>query len=207
MRSHMIKPSDIAPRIVLASSSPYRKLQLETHLGLHPICIPPNIDETPVEGESIDETAARLSNEKAKAVAAQIDFPALVIAGDQTAAFDNSLIRKPRNYENAVKQLSEFSGKTLIFYSGVCVLHSESKKQITEVVETRVLFRELSIEQIKTYLKLDQPYDCVGAFKNESRGLALFKRVESNDPSALTGLPIIALTIMLNDMGLDVLTL
>lgn len=195
-----------APPIILASSSAYRRAQLHTHFGLNPACISPDINEAALPNEPPKAQALRLSQMKAGTVASGLQSSGLVIAGDQTAAFKGQLLRKPGDHETAHRQLTAMAGNTIVFYSGVCVMHSQSRQTLLECVETQVCLRSLSSEQIERYLQKDRPYDCVGAFKQESLGIALFERVESNDPSALTGLPLIALSAMLRHLGFDVIT-
>ncbi len=195
-----------APSIILASSSSYRRAQLHKHFGLSPACISPNIDETALPQEPPKAQALRLSQMKADAVARGLQSPGLIIAGDQTAAFEGQLLRKPGDHKTAHSQLTAMAGKTITFYSGVCVMNSQSRQTLLECVETQVRLRSLNSEQIEHYLQTDRPYDCVGAFKQECLGIALFEWVESSDPSALTGLPLIALSIMLHRLGFDVIT-
>ncbi|WP_086931327.1 Maf family protein [Agarilytica rhodophyticola] len=195
----------LAAKILLASSSPYRKQQLKQQLGLDVKTVAPDINESPLSDEIPKQTALRLSLLKAQAVASVLDEPHLIIAGDQTASFEGELLKKPMTQDIAHKQLQRFSGRQLSFFSGVCLLHSKSGEHLETVVETHVQFRHLSADQITYYLEYDKPFDCVGAFKNESLGITLLKSITSNDPSALTGLPLITLTQMLLEMGIDVL--
>ncbi len=194
------------PPIILASSSTYRRAQLHTHFGLTPECIAPNIDETALANETPRAQALRLAQMKAEAVAGRLSSPGLIIAGDQTAAFNGELLRKPGDHATAKGQLTRMQGNTITFYSAVCVRHSQNGAPLLECVDTEVRLRALDEEQIKQYLQKDQPYDCVGAFKQERLGIALFEHVSSNDPSALTGLPLIALSDMLRQLGFDVIT-
>ncbi len=194
------------PPIILASSSTYRRTQLHTHFGLTPECIAPNIDETALANETPRAQALRLAQMKADAVAGRLSSPGLIIAGDQTAAFNGELLRKPGDHATAKGQLTRMQGNTITFYSAVCVRHSQNGAPLLECVDTEVRLRALDEEQIEQYLQKDQPYDCVGAFKQERLGIALFEHVSSNDPSALTGLPLIALSDMLRQLGFDVIT-
>lgn len=203
-------PSSLSTHFILASSSPYRKAQLVERFGFTLECLSPNVDESPLNGETPMATALRLS--KAKALSIQKRLPhntsAMIIAGDQTAEFQGLLLQKPGNHEAAVDQLRRFSGQCITFYSGVCLLENGQSQVQAQVscTETHVRMRKLSNEQIESYLRRDTPYDCVGAFKNETVGIALLESVESLDPSALTGLPLIALNSMLLNAGFDVLT-
>lgn len=202
-------PSSLTTKLILASSSPYRKAQLVERFGFDLKCLSPNIDESPLNGETPKATALRLSRAKALSIQKHLprNTPAMIIAGDQTAEFQGSLLQKPGNHETAVNQLRKFSGHNITFYSGVCLLENEQNKAQVSCIETRVRMRALSNEQIESYLRRDTPYDCVGAFKNETVGIALFESIESLDPSALTGLPLIALNSMLLKAGFDVLTI
>ncbi|MFL0808902.1 MAG: Maf family nucleotide pyrophosphatase [Agarilytica sp.] len=192
-------------RIVLASSSPYRKEQLE-QLGLNPECIAPNVDESEIPDETPRDMAIRLSEKKAQSVASKLNGNAIIIAGDQTACLEGQRLRKPGNFNNACDQLRGCSGRTLSFHSGLCVHDRHSGKQQTLCVETRVSFRTLSDRQIEAYIKKEQPYNCVGAFKCESLGIGLFDKIESEDPSALMGVPLISLSKALFEFGLDILS-
>ncbi len=192
------------PLIVLASSSQFRKKQLE-QLNLPFISISPKVDETPLSNEIPRDLALRLSKEKALSL--QQEYHNHVIIGaDQTAEIEGQTLGKPLTLENAVKQLRLCQGKEVIFYSGVCVLDSAKNKVTVDTVETRVRFRDLSTQQIQHYVTTDQPLYCAGSFKCESLGISLFSKIESIDPSALVGLPLIRLNQMLFDAGIDVLS-
>ena len=193
--------------IILASSSTYRKKLLESLVTKFE-CISPHIDESIKPGESAEDYVSRLSLEKAKAVAQMTPpnrFPALIIGSDQCAVLDNIIMSKPESPETAFQQLQASSGKTVTFYTGICVINSETKSQQVDYETFRVTFRDLSGQQIKTYLEKDQPFDCAGSFKAEGLGIALFKKMQGNDPSTLIGLPLIKLTSMLLTEGYDVL--
>lgn len=187
-------------QLVLASTSPYRQ-QLLNRLG-HPFeIIAPRTDETPLVGESPVATALRLSEMKARAVAAQ--YPdALIIGSDQVAHHGSTTFGKPGSHENAVRQLRQLSGNTIDFVSGLCVLDSANGRAETRAAVTRVSFRELSESTIETYLRIEQPYDCAGSAKSEGLGIALIARMECDDPTALVGLPLIALCDLLEIHGL-----
>ncbi len=199
------------PNFVLASSSKYRLAQLKERFGWSMDTIAPDVDEAPFSGESIADTACRLSYLKTLAVLPKIAPGSIVIAGDQTAEFNGELLHKPGSFDIAADQLAQFSGNELRFYSGICVLRkgdavSDDWRKHTRVVETKVRFKTLSEAQIERYLKIDEPFDCVGAFKNERLGIALFSSISSDDPSALTGLPLIAMCELLGSLGVDVLS-
>lgn len=190
-------------QIILASSSSYRKKQLE-QLGLAFCVQAPNCDESPLIGESAQHLAQRLSREKAHSLAH--DYPQhIIIGGDQTAECRGEILGKPITEEKAIEQLHACNGKLVTFYSGVAILDSHSGELIEETVATHVHFRQLTHAQIEYYVKVDQPIYCAGSFKCESLGIALFSKIESDDPSALIGLPLIKLSEMLGVMGVDVL--
>lgn len=190
--------------LVLGSTSPFRKAILEK-LRLPFICAKPDIDESARKNESASNLVERLATEKAKAVADE--YPnALIIGSDQVALCNGEIIGKPHNYENAVKQLLSFSGKSVVFFTGLCVL--DSKKKITSsIVDTfTVHFQDLSLKDISNYLQAEQPYNCAGSFKSEGLGICLFSRLEGDDPNTLIGLPLIKLVSLLKKQGLDVLS-
>ncbi len=189
--------------LILASTSPSRRHLLE-RLGLPFDIVSPQTDETPLPGEAAPQLVHRLAEAKARAVAAQ--YPAaLIIGGDQVATFENEIIGKPGSHEAAVAQLRRFSGRTLQFHSGVALLNSVSGTVQIEVVHTTVEFRALSEEQITAYLNREQPYQCAGSFKSEGLGIALFESIRGDDPTALIGLPLIALIRMLEHEAVRVI--
>ncbi len=191
------------PLLVLASSSPYRKLLLEK-LQLPFVTAEPNIDETPLFNEAPEQLAMRLAAAKARAVAKE--FPRhLVIGADQVAVLGGRKLDKPGNFETAVAQLQAASGRSVCFYTGISVLNSRSGRQINVVDICKVHFRPLSQEEIQDYVRREEPYDCVGAFKAEGLGIALFQRIEGDDPNALIGLPLIQLVDLLRRFGIKVL--
>jgi len=190
--------------IVLGSTSPFRKNLLEK-LNLPFDCAKPNIDESPFKGETPLQLVERLAIEKAKAVADQ--FPnALIIGSDQVAVCDTKILGKPHNFENGVEQLSQFSGKAVTFYTGLCVYNSGTK-QISSLVEPfTVHFNHLTLNEIKNYLHAEKPYNCAGSFKSEGLGICLFRKLEGDDPNTLIGLPLIKLVALFKMHGLDVLS-
>ncbi|MDH5191852.1 MAG: Maf-like protein [Gammaproteobacteria bacterium] len=184
-------------KLVLASTSPFRK-ELLQRLDIPFETASPDIDESPQFGETPEQLVARLSEQKARAVAKQ--FPdSLIIGSDQVATLDDNIIGKPRNHENAVKQLQNASGQRVVFYTGLCLLNTASGNTQTEVIPFSVTFRKLTDEQIENYLKKEQPYNCAGSFKSEGLGIVLFEKLEGNDPNSLIGLPLIALVDMLKN--------
>ncbi len=185
--------------LILASTSPYRRQQLK-QLGVRFAACSPLVEEVCQEGESPVNFALRMAEAKAKAVAAQ--YPdAWVVGADQVCEFQGDIIRKPGSHEIATAQLSTFSGKQVLFHSALSVTHFQHEHLVTNNTITKVTFKKLTAQQIESYLKSDQPYDCAGAFKIESQGLRLMQSVQSNDPSALVGLPLIALCDALDSLG------
>lgn len=189
-------------RLILASSSPYRQ-QMLSRLGLSFQAVSPNINETPKLGESPKELALRLSTEKAAAVAP--GYPgALIIGSDQVATLHGKLIGKPGNIHNARAQLNELSGQTVEFHSALCL--TDGERQVVDDVITLCRFRALSPDEITCYLEREQPWDTAGSAKAESLGIALMDSMHSDDPTAIIGLPLIALSRMLRSFNINPLT-
>jgi septum formation protein len=191
-------------RLILASTSPYRR-ELLTRLSVPFEVAAPDVDETPLTGETPDATAERLSLAKARAIASQ--FPdALIIGSDQVALLEGRQLGKPGTHDAAVAQLQAMRGKALEFHTALTLLNAQTGHSQTATVPVRLVMRDYSDAQIEAYLKKDQPYNCCGSAKSESLGIALIARFETEDPTALVGLPLIKLTEMLAAEGLDVLT-
>jgi len=189
--------------LVLGSTSVFRQTILKK-LNLPFQTAKPNIDETALTNETPQALVERLAVEKAKAVAHK--YPnALIIGSDQVAVCEGEILGKPHNFDNSVKQLSKFSNKSVTFYTGLCVFDSGSKKVISLVEPFIVHFNALSPDEIESYLKAEQPYNCAGSFKSEALGICLFKKLEGDDPNTLIGLPLIKLVSLLKQHGLDVL--
>ncbi len=187
--------------IILASSSVYRK-QLLQKLKLPFQCYSAAIDETPKTGETPKDLALRLSIEKAKAL--QNHYPRhLIIGSDQVASISGQILGKPGNPQNAVEQLRQQSAQKVKFYTAICLLDSETDTYYSELDLCTVHFRQLSEQQIKHYVDLEKPYDCAGSFKSEGLGIALFDKIEGDDPNALIVLPLIKLIRLLNKFDLD----
>lgn len=185
--------------LVLASTSIYRR-ELLQRLQIPFEIAAPDTNEAALPGESAKQTAWRLSLEKARAVAAQ--YPdALIIGSDQVAVLGEQRLGKPLTHENAVRQLRAMRGRSVIFYTALTLLNTRSNEAQTEVAENRVTFRQLSDEEIETYLRKEQPYHCAGSAKAEGLGIALISRMEGDDPNALIGLPLILLVSMLRKHG------
>ncbi|HVL34580.1 MAG TPA: Maf family nucleotide pyrophosphatase [Burkholderiales bacterium] len=190
-------------RLVLASSSRYRKVLLE-RLGLAFETGVPGVDEAPLPGETPGDTALRLAARKAQALAGRYR-DALIIGSDQVAVCEGERLDKPGNYENAVRQLRTLSARAADFLTAVSVLDAASGALESRLVPCRVHFRALDEAQIDSYLRREQPYDCAASARAEGLGIALIARIETDDPSALIGLPLIALTELLGRAGLRVL--
>jgi septum formation protein len=190
-------------RLILASSSKYRH-ELLSRLRLPFDVVLPIVNETPKPGEGPEATALRLAQEKAVEVANRTP-DALVIGCDQVATLDGEQIGKPGNHANALKQLQKMRGRRVVFHSALCLWdgrgNTAGRMPQLENVQTFVTFRDLPDAELEAYLHLEQPYDCAGSAKNEGLGIAIIERIESSDPTALTGLPLIALTGMLRRAG------
>ena len=189
--------------LVLASTSRYRRLLME-RLGVPFVVATPDIDETPIEGETPASTAQRLAAAKARAVAG--NYPdALIIGSDQCADCDGVAISKPGDHARAVAQLVAQSGRTIVFHTAVALLDSRTGALTEALVDVASTFRTLDQRTIDVYLQREKPYDCAGAVRAEGLGIALFERIDSDDPTALIGLPLIALTQLLRAAGVDVI--
>jgi len=187
--------------LVLASSSSYRK-QLLDKLGLDFIQASPDIDETTQANESATSLVERLAIEKAKALANT--YPdSLIIGSDQVATFNGRIIGKPHTKDNAKSQLMQFSGQSITFLTGLCLYNSQSKQYQSMVEPFIVHFKNLTDHQIERYIEKELPLDCAGSFKSEGLGITLFSSLEGRDPNTLVGLPLIALTEMLTNEGVD----
>ncbi|MFT5924640.1 MAG: septum formation protein [Paraglaciecola sp.] len=194
-------------KIILASSSPYRQSILQK-LHIPFSFTAPNIDESPVADESISTQVARLAKNKALAIATEItNINSYVIGSDQLASFNGKVLGKPGDFNTARQQLLMFSGQTVKFHTGLCLVHSATKRlepQVEQTVETfDVKFRTLTEKQISTYLQIEQPYDCAGSFKCEGLGIALFESLNGRDPNTLIGLPLIAVIDLFRNMSVD----
>lgn len=190
------------PEIILASSSPFRKSLLQRlHLDFE--CYAPDIDENPYPEEKATQYVCRLAQQKAEAVARQ--FPqAVVIGSDQCALIDGQILGKPGSHENALQQLRNAQGKTVVFHTGVCVLQPANEFCEVDDILYEVDFRRLQDSQLDHYLRVEQPYQCAGSFKSEGYGVCLFKQMRGDDPTALIGLPLIRLVAMLENAGVDI---
>lgn len=188
--------------MILASTSIYRRQLLE-RLGIPFIVAAPKGEEQRMPGETPGEMVRRLAEEKARSVAGE--FPdAVIIGSDQVAVIDGLVLGKPGNFVNAAAQLRLASGREVEFLTGLCLLSPHPPCVQIELSLFRVMFRELTESRIRAYLERDRPFDCAGGFKSEGLGIALFERMTGDDPTALMGLPLIALTGMLERVGLAV---
>ncbi len=192
-------------RLVLASTSPHRRSLLE-RLGFPFEIVDPRLDETPFKREGIrpDELVVRLAEAKARAV---LDaFPgSLVVGSDQCAEVDGRILGKPGSFEAAVDQLASLAGKTHRLLTGTCVLDTKTGVARTDLDVHRMTMRKLDRRQLEGYAMRDRPFDCAGAYRVESCGIALFERIEGIDHSAIVGLPLMRLAMLLAEAGLDVL--
>ena len=189
--------------LVLASTSPFRKTILEK-LAIPFETVAPDVDESPLANESAEQLVARLAELKAKAVAKK--YPdALIIGSDQVAVVDGQIIGKPGTHEKAVAQLKRATGKRVTFLTGLCLYNARTQRAQIDVIPFYVIFRQLKDAQIENYLQKEQPYNCAGSFKSEGLGIALFERLEGDDPNTLMGLPLIRLIKMLESEGFPVL--
>ncbi|MCW8934202.1 MAG: Maf family nucleotide pyrophosphatase [Gammaproteobacteria bacterium] len=190
-------------KLVLASSSPFRKALLDK-LGLQFTTDSPDIDETPLPDESIETMVKRLSEAKARALI-ENHPESLIIGSDQSAVLNDKVLHKPGTYEVAFEQLKAASGQSITFYTGLCLLNSSTGKAETICEPYIVKFRDLSESEIENYLKKEQPYNCAGSFKSEALGISLFESMRGTDPNTLIGLPLIQLCRMLKENGLPVI--
>lgn len=175
-----------------------------SRLGLPFVTANPSLDETPLAEESPDETALRLSEAKARAVAPL--YPeALIIGSDQVARLGNQSFGKPGTHEKAVRQLQALRGQTVDFYTGLCLCNSKTGRSQLIGVSTLVTFRNLSDQEIENYLFREKPYNCAGSAKSEGLGIAILEKMVSDDPTAIVGLPLIALCEFLRAEGVQIL--
>lgn len=189
--------------LVLASTSIYRS-ELLARLQIPFQTAAPDVDETPLVGESAQQTSWRLSRTKAQAVSAR--FPdALIIGSDQVALLGGQQLGKPLTHDNAVRQLRAMRGQTVSFYTALTLFNARTGYIQTGIAENRVNFRNVSDAQIENYLAKEQPYNCAGSAKSEGLGIALISSMTGTDPNALIGLPLILLIDMLSEQGVAIL--
>lgn len=190
-------------KIILASTSPFRKALLEK-LQLPFETAKPMTDETPLANETAVELVERLAIEKANAIA-KTSSGALVIGSDQVCVNDGNILGKPGDFDNAFIQLQNASGKVISFYTGLALINTDTGKVQSLVEPFHVHFRSLSDDMIERYLKAEEPYNCAGSFKSEGLGISLFERLDGRDPNSLIGLPLISLIAMLEQEGVKVI--
>jgi len=190
-------------QLVLASTSPFRKQLLEK-LHLQFITDKPNVDETPIAGETAVELVERLAIAKAQALSPAYEN-ALLIGSDQVCVNDGKILGKPGDFKHAFSQLKAASGKRITFYTGLALVNNQTGNVQSLVEPFAVQFRELTDAMIKNYLNKEQPFNCAGSFKSEGYGIALFDAFEGKDPNSLIGLPLISLINMLENEGFQVL--
>ena len=192
--------SKTKPHIILASSSPFRKKLLKS-LGIPFTCKSPSLDETPKPGESARAVSLRLAIEKAQIISYKYK-DAVVIGSDQVALCENRIIGKPNSEKKARLQLSYLQGRVATFFTSVAICHGSAKPRAKCTV-SKVLFRALTKCQISNYVEIDKPTNCAGSFKSEALGISLFHYIKSDDPTALVGLPMIALTSLLEEKNIS----
>ena len=194
---------NLAMQLILGSSSPYRRAQLETLSYVFETDVP-NVDEAPQQEEIPLDLVTRLAREKAQVIA-QRHPHAVVIGADQVAAVGAATLGKPLTVKRAIEQLTTLSGQCAEFLSAICVVEPGGRTH-SHVEPTRVTFRRLAIDEIEQYVALDQPLDCAGGIRTEGLGFHLIEQVESMDPSAVIGLPLIALSKILRTIGINPLS-
>ncbi|MBV8974888.1 MAG: septum formation protein Maf [Sinobacteraceae bacterium] len=192
-------PQGFVTALILASTSPYRK-QLLSRLALPFETHAPEVDEAHLEGESPTNRAHRLALEKARAVAG-MHPDAVVIGADQVAACGDQILDKPGNAQRAREQLEALSARTALFYTACAVLGGNRAVRLAHLDTTRVVFRALSQVEIERYVARERPFDCAGGFRAEALGISLFESIESRDPTALIGLPLVWLAAALRAAG------
>ena len=190
-------------QIVLASTSSFRR-DLLNKLGIPFVTADPATDESILDGEMPEATALRLSEAKARAVASM--YPdALIIGSDQVACLDGQIFGKPGTHENAIKQLKAMRGRSINFYTGLCLLNAKTGQVQLRGVPTLVTFRNLSDNEIENYLHKEKPYNCAGSAKSEGLGIAVIEKMQGEDPNALIGLPLIALCDLLRNENIYII--
>ena len=191
------------PRLILGSSSVHRR-RLLARLRLDVETCVPDVDESAEAGETARELALRLADAKAERVTRAVgDTDTVIIGADQAAALNGRLLRKPGDRSTAIGQLLECRGATVSFHTACVVRDERTHRYFQGVDHTRVRFLDLDRGQIERYVELERPFDCAGGFKAEGLGIALFESIESTDPTALLGLPLIWLCAVLREIGLD----
>jgi len=189
----------LKPQLILASQSKYRA-ELLSRLQLAFDQIAADIDETPNKGENPKKLVKRLAKQKACAV--QKSYPdAIIIGSDQVAAFSGKILGKPHTREKAIEQLNSFADKRVVFYTSVCIIYKN--KKFEHVDETKVDFKNLSLQQIEHYVDNEDALNCAGSFKSEGLGISLFRQIKNDDPTALIGLPMVWVADILYELSLE----
>lgn len=188
-------------KIILASTSESRKKILKK-FAIPFECVAPHCDETPLHNESAIDLVLRLSQIKAQSVA-KTHPHSLVIGSDQVGVLDGKIVGKPYTIENARQQLLNSSGKTFYFYTGLCVIHSQTQQMVTTYEAFRVTFRQLTLAEIDAYITKEMPLQCAGSFKCDELGITLFEKLEGDDINSLIGLPLIKLNNIMISMGVN----
>lgn len=196
----MLEPSPLPRSLILGSTSRYRR-ELLTRLALPFDVAAPDVDETPAQNEIPRELALRLALAKARAVAA-LNPDAVVIGSDQVADLAGQPLGKPGTHERATLQLQQMRGQAVVFQTAVAVVCQATGFEQVDLAPVQVRFRDLSDAEIERYLRAEQPYDCAGSAKSEGLGIALLDAIDSDDPTALIGLPLIRTCRMLRAAGL-----
>lgn len=186
-------------RLILASTSRYRR-ELLGRLGLPFEAAAPNTPEDAIVGEAPEAMAARLALAKARSIPAP---DAVVIGSDQVASLDGTLLRKPGGHAAAVAQLTACQGRCVLFHTAAVVLDTATGRCAAHTDRTAVVFRRLDAAALDRYVRIEQPFDCAGSFKSEGLGVTLFESIDSRDPTALIGLPLIWVAAALRDAGVD----
>ncbi len=189
-------------KLILASSSPYRRELLE-RLRIPFEVMPPELDETPRAGETPQQLTERLAIAKARKIA-ESERDALIIGSDQVAVYNGAIVGKPHTHDRAIEQLRAASGKTVTLYTGLALVNAATSRTQCEIIPYRVTFRPLTDELIEGYLRKEQPYACAGSVRSEGLGIALLEKFEGDDPNTLIGLPLIRLVHMLENEGVRV---
>lgn len=189
-------------QLVLASTSPFRQ-QLLKKLDIPFITAQPNCDETPQTNESPEALVQRLAEQKARSCV--VKTPSLVVGSDQVCVIDGQIVGKPHTKQKAVEQLMSQSGKAITFYTGLALYNSETQKSQVTLDTFTVHFRQLKQQMVERYVEKEMPLNCAGSFKSEGLGIALFDKLEGDDPNTLVGLPLIRLIQLLENESFAVL--
>ncbi|SBS31800.1 Maf-like protein YceF [Marinomonas aquimarina] len=194
--------ANMMQKLILGSSSIYRQNLLK-RLGIPFSTLSPDIDESRLDGEHAESYIERITKAKAAALVTQLEDDCILITSDQCATFAEDIIGKPHSADKAIAQLKRFSGQTVTFLTGLYLLNTRTQQERYILSRYKVTFRELSDAEIQRYVAIEAPLDCAGSFKCEGLGVALFAKMEGNDPTSLEGLPLIETSKSLRQLGLD----